>query len=114
MLCGLSGGLAALQALGYPARRLLLIGGAVQNAALQKIASQVFDLPVVVPSPGEYVARGAAVQAAWALSGTRPEWPVALTAAPEPDFRPVIGEQYLRACQHIDADSRAIVPPTFS
>lgn len=114
MLCGLSGGLAALQDLGYPARRLLLIGGAVQNPAVQKIASQVFDLPVVVPSPGEYVARGAAVQAAWALTGARPAWPVSLAAAPEPDFRPVIGEQYLRACGHIDADSRAVAAPTFS
>lgn len=114
MLCGLSGGLAALQALGYPARRLLLIGGAVQNAAVQKIASQVFDLPVVVPSPGEYVARGAAVQAAWALTGARPEWPDALAAAPEPDFQPVIGEQYVRACGHIEEDSRAVAPPTYS
>ena len=114
MLCGLSGGLAALQDLGYPARRLLLIGGAVQNPAVQKIASQVFDLPVVVPSPGEYVARGAAVQAAWALTGARPEWPVSLAAAPEPDFQPIIGEQYLRACGHIDEDSRAVASPTFS
>ena len=114
MLCGLSGGLAALQALGYPARRLLLIGGAVQNPAVQTIASQVFDLPVVVPSPGEYVARGAAVQAAWALTGARPAWPVSLAAAPEPDFQPVIGEQYLRACRHIDEDSRPVASPTFS
>lgn len=114
MLCGLSGGLAALQALGYPARRLLLIGGAVQNPAVQKIASQVFDLPVVVPSPDEYVARGAAAQAAWALTGARPDWQVALAAAPASDFQPVIGEQYARACGHIDEDSRANVSSTFS
>lgn len=114
MLCGLSGGLAALQALGYPARRLLLIGGAVQNPAVQKIASQVFDLPVVVPSPGEYVARGAAAQAAWALTGARPDWPVALAAAPASDFQPVIGQQYARACAHIDEASRAAVSSTSS
>ncbi|ALV43582.1 xylulose kinase [Pseudarthrobacter sulfonivorans] len=114
MLCGLSGGLAALQALGYPAGRLLLIGGAVQNPAVQKIASQVFDLPVVVPSPGEYVARGAAAQAAWALTGARPDWPVALAAAPASDFQPVIGEQYARACGHIAQDSRAAVSSTSS
>lgn len=113
MLCGLSGGLAALQALGYPARRLLLIGGAVQNPAVQQIASQVFDLPVVVPSPGEYVARGAAVQAAWTLTGSRPKWPMALAAAPAPDFQPVIGEQYARACRHIDQGSPALATPTF-
>ncbi|MBG6240140.1 xylulokinase [Mycetocola sp. CAN_C7] len=102
MLCGLSGGLDALRAEGGPAMRLLLIGGAVQNPAVQAIAAQVFELPVVIPSPGEYVARGAAVQAAWARSGQRPAWPVAVDAAPAPDFRPVIRENYMRASGHID------------
>jgi xylulokinase len=94
MLCGLSGGLDALRGQGCAATRLLLIGGAVQNPAVQAIAAQVFDLPVVIPSPGEYVARGAAVQAAWAHNGNRPEWPVAVDAAPTPDFRPVITQNY--------------------
>ncbi|WP_314193013.1 FGGY family carbohydrate kinase [uncultured Arthrobacter sp.] len=94
MLCGLAGGLDALRALGHPAERLLLIGGAVQNPAVQRIAAQVFDLPVLIPRPGEYVARGAAVQAAWALTGERPAWNVALDGHPEPDFRPAIAEQY--------------------
>lgn len=98
MLCGLSGGMDALRELGVPARRLLLIGGAVRNPALQKIAAQVFDLPVVIPEPGEYVARGAAAQAAWALTGDRPRWKTALEATPAADFRPVIGQQYRRAC----------------
>ena len=102
MLCGLSGGLDSLRAQGGPATRLLLIGGAVQNPAVQAIAAQVFDLPVVIPSPGEYVARGAAVQAAWARSGNRPEWSVAVNAAPAPDFQPVIRQNYLRASGHID------------
>ena len=102
MLCGLSGGLDSLRAQGGAATRLLLIGGAVQNPAVQAIAAQVFDLPVVVPSPGEYVARGAAVQAAWAHHGSRPDWPVAVDAAPAPDFQPVIRQNYLRACGHID------------
>jgi xylulokinase len=94
MLCGLAGGLDALRALGHPAERILLIGGAVQNPAVQRIAAQVFDLPVLVPSPGEYVARGAAVQAAWALTGERPAWNVALDGHPEPDFQPAIADQY--------------------
>lgn len=103
MLCGLSGGLDALLGLGYPADRLLLIGGAVQNPAVQRIAAQVFDLPVVIPSPGEYVARGAGVQAAWVLTGNRQEWDVALAAAPEPDFHAGIGANYRRASTHIDS-----------
>jgi xylulokinase len=105
MLCGLSGGLAALRAQGSPATRLLLIGGAVQNPAVQAIAAQVFDLPVVIPAPGEYVARGAAVQAAWAASGNRPEWPVAVDAAPAPDFHPEIQQNYLRASSRSDPGS---------
>ncbi|WP_284982648.1 xylulokinase [Arthrobacter sp. efr-133-TYG-118] len=102
MLCGLAGGLDALRDQGGRAERLLLIGGAVQNPAVQRIAAQVFDLPVVVPSPGEYVARGAAVQAAWALAGHRPDWPVAVDAAPEPDFHASIGQNYRKASACID------------
>lgn len=102
MLCGLAGGLDALRDQGVRAERLLLIGGAVQNPAVQRIAAQVFDLPVVVPSPGEYVARGAAVQAAWALAGHRPDWPVAVDATPEPDFRASIGQNYRKVSARID------------
>lgn len=106
MLCGLNGGLEALRAIGGgPANRLLLIGGAVQNPAVQRIAAQVFDLPVVVPSQGEYVARGAAVQAAWVLAGTRPDWPVSVDVAPVPDHREIISRKYKRAsAQHNTVD----------
>jgi xylulokinase len=94
LLCGLADGLDALRAQRVEADRILLIGGAAQNPAVQAIAAQVFDAPVVVPAPGEYVADGAAVQAAWALGGVRPEWPVSVTARPTPDFSPVIRAQY--------------------
>jgi xylulokinase len=96
MLCGLADGLDAVLAQGVVARRLLLIGGAAQNPAVSTIAAQVFDVPVVVPEPAEYVAFGAAVQAAWALSGSRPQWTVDETASPPPDHRPIIREQYSR------------------
>lgn len=94
MLCGLADGLDAVIAQGVRAERILLIGGAAQNAAVATIAAQVFEVPVVVPEPGEYVAGGAAVQAGWALAGSRPTWPVELTAERAPDHRPVIREQY--------------------
>ncbi|MDQ1552860.1 MAG: xylulokinase [Actinomycetota bacterium] len=96
MLCGLADGLDAVLAQGVVAKRLLLIGGAAQNPAVSSIAAQVFDVPVVVPEPAEYVAFGAAVQAAWSLSGSRPTWAVEQTASPAPDYRPVIREQYAR------------------
>jgi xylulokinase len=97
MLCGLADGLDAVRTQGVRTDRLLLIGGAAQNAAVRSVAAQVFDVPVVVPAPGEYVADGAARQAAWALTGTRPSWPLTLDAELAVDTRPVIREQYAAA-----------------
>jgi xylulokinase len=94
LLCGLADGLEAVRGQGVDARRVLVIGGAALNPAVQQIAAQVFDVPVVIPTPGEYVAGGAAVQAAWALTGSRPTWPLSIVAEPPVDFRPVIREQY--------------------
>ncbi|KQM82693.1 xylulokinase [Agromyces sp. Leaf222] len=96
MLCGLADGLEAVERLGVAVDRVLLIGGAAQNPAVRAVAAQVFDAPVVIPAPGEYVADGAARQAAWALSGTRPAWPIELAASPSGDHRPLIREQYAR------------------
>ena len=94
LLCGLADGLDALRSQGVDARRILLIGGAAQNPAVAAIAAQVFDVPVVVPQPSEYVAIGAAVQAAWALTGSRPAWEVASAATPAVDHRAIIRQQY--------------------
>ncbi|MFB7251515.1 xylulokinase [Microbacterium sp. NPDC056234] len=74
VLKGLAFGLDAMREHGVTAERILLIGGAAQSAAVSTIAAEIFDAPVVVPEPGEYVALGAAVQAAWALTGDRPSW----------------------------------------
>jgi xylulokinase len=94
MLCGLADGLDAVLAQGVTASRLLLIGGAAQNPAVSSIAAQVFAVPVEVPEPAEYVAFGAAVQAAWALTGSKPQWDVKVTSRPAVDHRPVIRAQY--------------------
>ena len=93
MLCGLADGLDAVRAVGVSEKRILLIGGAAQNRAVAAIAAQVFDAPVVVPAPGEYVADGGAVQAAWALTGSRPSWTVEAAPPLQVDTRPVIREQ---------------------
>lgn len=94
LLCGLADGLDAVQAAGVEARRILLIGGAAQNPAVSAIAAQVFEVPVVVPEPGEYVARGAAAQAAWVAAGERPDWTLPLSSELASDHRPVIRAQY--------------------
>ena len=64
MLGGLGAGLEALRTLGVPIDRALLIGGGAQSEAVRRIAPEVFGVPVEVPAPGEYVALGAARQAA--------------------------------------------------
>lgn len=94
LLCGLADGLDAIERLGVSASRVLIVGGAAQNPAVAAIAAQVFPVPVAVPQPGEYVAFGAAAQAAWALSGARPSWPVAVVAEPPVDTRQLIRAQY--------------------
>jgi xylulokinase len=97
MLLGLADGVGAIRALGVDTRRVLLVGGAAQNAAVQAVASQVFDVPVSVPTPGEYVADGAARQAAWTLNGARPTWPLTFVAELEVSTVPEIAAQYRRA-----------------
>jgi xylulokinase len=86
MLCGLSDAVEALNASGITPRRIVLIGGAARSAAVQSIAAGLFGLPVVVPEPAEYVALGAARQAAWTLSqeDTAPHWKRESTTV-EPD-----------------------------
>jgi xylulokinase len=69
MLCGLAEGLDALTDVGVPVGRILLIGGGARSEAVRRIAPAVLGHPVSVPPPGEYVADGAAVQAAWTLAG---------------------------------------------
>lgn len=84
MLCGLADGLDAVLAQGVRADRLLLIGGAARNPAVREAARHIFTVPVDVPVEAEYVAIGAARQAAWALTGRLPEWDVARVATLHP------------------------------
>jgi xylulokinase len=94
MLSGLAVGLEAIQAQGVEVRRVLLIGGAAANEAVARIAAQVFDAEIVVPAAGEYVALGAARQAAGVLAGGPVDWKVATARAVDPDFRPGIRARY--------------------
>jgi xylulokinase len=98
MLCALADGLAAVQDTGVTVERLLLIGGAARNPAVRAVAAQVFGRDVLVPEPGEYVAAGAAKQAAWALTGALPTWDTATTTVPS-DPHPEVLEQYRAAAR---------------
>ncbi|MEH0828337.1 MULTISPECIES: xylulokinase [unclassified Micromonospora] len=99
MLCGLADGLDALIAQGARADRIILVGGGARSAAVRRIAPQVFGRPVVVPPPGEYVADGAARQAAWvALGGdSPPAWSIGDTEEYTGEAVPAIRERYAEA-----------------
>ncbi|WP_029149286.1 xylulokinase [Microbacterium indicum] len=94
VIAGLAGGLDAIREHGVEAKRVLLTGGAARSEAVQQVAGQLFGVPVAVPDPGEYVARGAAIQAAWALAGERPDWTLDLLAEIPADPRPEVLAQY--------------------
>ncbi|MBO1754469.1 xylulokinase [Allobranchiibius sp. CTAmp26] len=78
MLANLAAGITDLRSVGVPVERALLIGGAAASAAVREIAPMVLGVPVSVPDSAEYVALGAARQAAWVLSGggDLPPWSV--------------------------------------
>jgi len=99
MLCGLADAVDALASNGVPVSRIVLIGGAARNEAVCRIAPTVFGRPVSVPEPAEYVAIGAARQAAWTLLQTAepPEWPVGERSVFDADVAPDIRERYASA-----------------
>ncbi len=78
MLCGLNAGLEALLGAGVECKRIILVGGAAASPAVQQIAGQIFGVPVLIPTPGEYVANGAARQAASVALGREVVWPVSM------------------------------------
>ena len=99
MLCGLADGLDALLAHGVSAERVILIGGGAASEAVRRIAPEVFGRPVLVPPPGEYVADGAARQAAWVTLGgdQPPSWTVGKGRWYEAPAVPAIRERYAAA-----------------
>lgn len=102
VLCSLAFALDALIAQGVAVERIILIGGAAQSEAVRRIAPTVFGMPVVVPAPGEYVADGAARQAAWVLSGEAepPSWELSPGQTYEGEPTPGLRERYAEASQH--------------
>ena len=81
---------------GARAERVLLIGGGARSEAVRAAAPGIFGVPVDVPEPEEYVAIGAARQAAWALAGTPdpPDWPRRPAQRYEGPAQPGIRERF--------------------
>lgn len=102
MLGGMADAVDALIEVGIVPRRILLVGGAAANEAVSAIAATLFEVPIEVPPPGEYVADGAARQAAWAWSGstTPPAWEQlrsGVTRRIDPNPVPQVRDAYARA-----------------
>ena len=102
MLCGLADGLDALRGQNVAVDRILLVGGGAGSAAVRALAPALFGVEVAVPAPAEYVALGAARQAAWALAGSAepPAWPVTtreIAAEPADHVRDAYAEVRARA-----------------
>ena len=79
----------AVERLGVSYSRILLIGGAAKNSAVQQISADLFGREIYIPAIGEYVADGAAKQAAWALSGMEnpPNWSLGEVMTVSPKVR---------------------------
>ena len=93
LLCLMGACLDAVRAQGVRIEEVTLVGGGAKWAAVRSLAPSILGVPVRVPPPGEYVAVGAARQAAWVLAGGDgpPAWGIdgveRLSAEPDPAVR---------------------------
>ena len=89
-----------ISAQGVDVQRIILVGGGARSEAVRRIAPAIWGAPVHVPTPAEYVALGAARQAAWTLSqqDSPPPWSFGMTATYTAEPTPQVLDQY-RAAQ---------------
>ncbi len=76
----------------------MLVGGGARSGAVRVVAPAIFGKHVLVPTPAEYVALGAARQAAWTLSQAEspPGWSFGITTMFAADPTPEVLDQYRR------------------
>jgi xylulokinase len=91
-----------IAAQGVDVQRIILVGGGARSEAVRRIAPAIWGAPVHVPTPAEYVALGAARQAAWTLSqeDSPPPWSFGVTTTYDADPTPQVLDQY-RAAQQL-------------
>ena len=93
LLCSLADGITSLEErTGTAARRITLIGGGARSRAVQQLAPAIFGREVTIAPDGEFVALGAARQAAWALAGTEepPAWEISGSRVVTADATPEV------------------------
>jgi xylulokinase len=89
--------LGALRECAIDVDRLLLIGGATRNPAILHVLPQLVDVPLALPEYDEYVAKGAAMQAAAAWCGAFPDWPAEVSEIAPAQRANSVQEQYVSA-----------------
>ncbi|MDR0950149.1 MAG: xylulose kinase [Candidatus Ancillula sp.] len=96
MLSGQNDGLVLMQKLGVPIEKVFMIGGSMKSPAVRAIAPAVFGRDITLPVVSEYVALGAAKQAAWILDpqDTPPVWERTGEEVISAPATPVVNNQY--------------------
>ena len=111
VLCSQRDCLEYMKALGASVERIFLIGGGAQSPAIRAYAPGIWEHDVALPHTDEYVAIGAARQAAWALNAANhdspadaqlneftlsnlPRWDIAIDAELSGEATPQVYEQY--------------------
>jgi xylulokinase len=97
--CLLADALDAMRDQGVEVTSAQLVGGGAKSRAVREIGPTVLGIDVVVPEPAEYVALGAARQAAWVAAGSDepPEWPAASAVTMRGEHHPEVLERYRAA-----------------
>lgn len=99
LLCSQRDCIELIRSLGAPIDRVLLIGGGAKSLAVRTLAPCVLGMDVTCPATDEYVAIGAARQAAWTLDGgdEAPDWPISIDSVSTGVPTPQVYEAYVRA-----------------
>ena len=79
--------------------RILLIGGGAKSVAIRTLAPSILGMDVTRPATDEYVAIGAARQAAWVLSGEAepPTWQLTIEGVETGEPTEAVYEAYAKA-----------------
>lgn len=98
LLCSQRDCLELLKRLGTTVSKILLVGGGAKSPAVRAYAPGILGMDVQLPRPDEYVAIGAARQAAWTLTGEEepPAWPIDIETTLTGASCEQVYQQYLR------------------
>ena len=96
LLCSMAYCMERIAGQGVNVGRAILVGGGARSQAVRRIAPAILGVPVHVPAPAEYVALGAARQAAWTLTGAAepPVWSFGATVSYDADLTPAVLDRY--------------------